>query len=843
MLLRWLFLAPVVMGLFRVSMVGCHGPHGGGGDAGGGDLATESPGSPADAPFDGIDEPPGGAPDASRAEPPLDLPGEAPAPVDTAPEVAAPRCASAADCPSKEACLDGRCGAGCDDSHPCNGGCCQGGLCVSGRAFDACGATGGVCSRCYESQQCACGICQAPCSLDEDCPQGTACDDQTGTCGASCKASCNGGCCGGGSCQAGSTNQACGGSGQCVDCTSAIAGHVCVAGSHCGCASDADCPAGKNCDSATHVCLGCQGPGDCPPGLACQADGSCAAGCGWICPGDPATCFLALCNGGCCLRTPQDDGTFQYLCAPGRDRRACGDNGGVCTDCVERHIADYIGCWRGRRCGCQSDGDCPPSRGAGKRCLTRIGWCATGCGEFLGDCPEGMCCDLDPNWSPGSVGPPGRCAPGDVAAACGGYGTCRLCGHRSCLKGPAGASGCSGSVCLHDRTCGESTCAPVAAEPDYATAPPLQLPTLPGGSTRVVQLALGRNHSCVLFSTGSILCWGGGPAQGHGRDIVVGDDETPAAVPLLELGGRAVQITAGAEHTCALLDNGRIRCWGKNLGQLGYPATEDIGDNETPASVGDVALPRRAVQVVAGEFHTCALLENGNVSCWGKNGAVQGRVGDAEPIGGRVVQISAGSQHTCALLETGSVRCWGLGVSGALGYGNINDIGDNEAPADIGDVPVGAPVARLMLGGRQSCVRLEDGTHHCWGSGNPGSPGSDIDNLGDDEPASTPRSLVDAGDPIREIAIGIYELHALLDTGQVREWFGAPRSTNAPRPDPAVGGKAVQIASGEQHACLILDTGAVRCWGSNAFGRLGYGRTGVLFDEPADGGDVDLGTR
>jgi alpha-tubulin suppressor-like RCC1 family protein len=107
-----------------------------------------------------------------------------------------------------------------------------------------------------------------------------------------------------------------------------------------------------------------------------------------------------------------------------------------------------------------------------------------------------------------------------------------------------------------------------------------------------------------------------------------------------------VQVSAGFSHTCAVLDGGTVRCWGQgNYGSLGYGNTNHVGDDESPASAGDV------------------------------------------DVGGVVVQVAAGLGQTCALLEDGAIRCWGYGSDGALGYGNTNSIGDDETPASAGDVP------------------------------------------------------------------------------------------------------------------------------------------------------------
>ena len=122
------------------------------------------------------------------------------------------------------------------------------------------------------------------------------------------------------------------------------------------------------------------------------------------------------------------------------------------------------------------------------------------------------------------------------------------------------------------------------------------------------------------------------------------------------MGGTVIQIDAGVFHTCALLDTGAVRCWGAGgTGRLGYGNSVTIGDDETPATAGDV------------------------------------------DVGGTVAQIVTGS-HTCALLDTGAVRCWGSGTDGKLGYGNTTIIGDNETPASAGDVNIVDPGDVVTLG-------------------------------------------------------------------------------------------------------------------------------------------------
>jgi alpha-tubulin suppressor-like RCC1 family protein len=114
----------------------------------------------------------------------------------------------------------------------------------------------------------------------------------------------------------------------------------------------------------------------------------------------------------------------------------------------------------------------------------------------------------------------------------------------------------------------------------------------------VIQIAAGDIHTCALLATGKVRCWGGNDdgLLGYGHTLDLGDDETPAEAAAgvggdVDVGGPAVQLAAGGNHTCALLATGAVRCWGFGFrGQLGYGDQSTIGDDETPASVGDVPI-------------------------------------------------------------------------------------------------------------------------------------------------------------------------------------------------------------------------------------------------------------
>lgn len=178
-------------------------------------------------------------------------------------------------------------------------------------------------------------------------------------------------------------------------------------------------------------------------------------------------------------------------------------------------------------------------------------------------------------------------------------------------------------------------------------------------------------------------------------------------------------LALGHKHTCVVSSmRGRVRCWGAgDFGELGYGSLQNIGSapGTVPALVDDVAVLGDAaavVQVSAGFGHTCALLDKGTVRCWG-NGA-NGRLGYGDELPrnvpsdddvavsptNRVVQIAAGGYHTCALLDNGLARCWGLDDDGQLGYGKIDypsQVRMVLLPASVGDVNVSTTHAVVQI--------------------------------------------------------------------------------------------------------------------------------------------------
>ena len=388
----------------------------------------------------------------------------------------------------------------------------------------------------------------------------------------------------------------------------------------------------------------------------------------------------------------------------------------------------------------------------------------------------------------------------------------------------------------------------------------------------VVQVVAGNSHTCVLLDTGAVRCWGigGTGALGYGNQFTIGDDETPASAGDVPLGGIATGLTAGGGHTCALLSTGAVRCWGGNtFGQLGYGNTDSIGDDETPVAAGDVPVGGTVTHIAAGVEHTCARLSTGAVRCWGRG--LFGRLGYADEmnigddetpasagdvvVGRFVVEIATGANHTCAVTDSAQVRCWGGGSQGKLGYGNTDSIGDDETPASAGDVFIDGNADQIALGEFQTCARK--GTSLlCWGGAIDGILGyGDTTSIGDDEFPGTVGD-VPVGVALAQVSAGNTHTCARLTTGAVRCWGAAfagqlgygnvqyigDDETPASVGDVPVGDTVTDIATGDQHTCVILSSGGVRCWGWGFRGRLGYGNEITIGDDetPESAGDVPL---
>ena len=262
-----------------------------------------------------------------------------------------------------------------------------------------------------------------------------------------------------------------------------------------------------------------------------------------------------------------------------------------------------------------------------------------------------------------------------------------------------------------------------------------------GGRASALTLAQGSgaNHACVQGLEG-LFCWG---SNGQG----LGDYGRAQPV------GPTAQVCVGWEHTCALLTNGSVTCWGYN------------------AALGP---PPQALDVACGTMSSCALLADHSVTCWGENLAGQ-------PLAVEASSVSVGSNFACTVWS-GQIRCWGE-----------NSAGQTDCPQQQHAVAV-------SCGGRHSCALLEDGSVTCWGW-------SLFEQL-----------AVPVGLRATAVACGGFHTCALRTNGSVACWGYNETGQLGSSLDAL---QATSVSSGFQHSCAVLTDGRVVCWGDNYYGQLG----------------------
>lgn len=374
-------------------------------------------------------------------------------------------------------------------------------------------------------------------------------------------------------------------------------------------------------------------------------------------------------------------------------------------------------------------------------------------------------------------------------------------------------------------------------------------------------LAGGYAHTCARGPAGNVRCWGSGSvgALGYASTDDIGDDETPVQQGDVDVGGTVVDLDAGNGYTCAVLEGGAVRCWGRDdYAQLGYPDGENvIGDDETPASAGDIDLGGPARQIACGLYQTCALLQDGTVRCWGRGAtgtpgygaSVDGElvaIGiDLAPsapealvdLGGQAaVRISADEGHTCAVMQSGDVRCWGADIFGWFGYGvAVGTIGDDETPGTLDPLPIGRATQDVSLNAAATCVRFADGDVKCVGGGGFGfnAAGSGLE-LGDDEVFEDVPAVM-LGMQAARLRGGRYITCAIAGAGNARCWglrtgyadaiYVGDDETPADIGDLPIDEPIVDVSGGGTMTCVLTFDGGIRCWGDNVDGALGYGNT------------------
>jgi alpha-tubulin suppressor-like RCC1 family protein len=348
-------------------------------------------------------------------------------------------------------------------------------------------------------------------------------------------------------------------------------------------------------------------------------------------------------------------------------------------------------------------------------------------------------------------------------------------------------------------------------------------PVAVSGLTTVQQASAGGRHACAVLSSGAVDCWGEDDDGEVGNGVEQAD---PVVLPTPVQGiTTAVQVSAGENHTCALLADGTVRCWGRGFeGELGDGQTGPTASSPVPVTVTGVTT---ATQISAGGSQTCALLADASVTCWGLvSGDGQAPHASGNQVRVRMaaaVQVSAAQYHACALLRSGLVLCWGTDDEGQLG-----DNGPSSAytPLPVDLDPVTEPVAQISAGDDVNCAVLRDHTIRCWGLGGSGQLGNATTQV----IAPGPVAVSGITDSVR-VSAGSDHVCAVLRDGALRCWgdnkggeLGTGTSDRALLPRTVVNlSGAAQISAGYQHTCALLSSGAVDCWGDNSRDQLGNG--------------------
>lgn len=339
---------------------------------------------------------------------------------------------------------------------------------------------------------------------------------------------------------------------------------------------------------------------------------------------------------------------------------------------------------------------------------------------------------------------------------------------------------------------------------------------------------LGGDHSCAITNDGAVKCWG----LNSSGELGVGVKSTsslsylsPVAVKGLTTG--VVALAAGRNHTCALTSNGEVNCWGDNSrGQLGDGTTSTRLVPTNVTGLSDI------IAISVGNWHTCALNSNGAVKCWGDNS--RGQLGDGTTtnrntptdvvgLSSEIVSISNGDIHTCAVTSQGEALCWGANGAGQLGDGTTI-----QRLTPTGVFGLASGVVSISSAYRHTCAIISGGEVMCWGDNQNGAIGD-----GTNTNRLTPTNVISLAESVTALTTGLGHTCALTASGKAMCWghngygqLGDGTTTSRLQPVEVSGfSSGVAIATGHFHSCALVSNGRVKCWGGNARGQLGDGTT------------------
>lgn len=314
------------------------------------------------------------------------------------------------------------------------------------------------------------------------------------------------------------------------------------------------------------------------------------------------------------------------------------------------------------------------------------------------------------------------------------------------------------------------------------------------------EIAAIRGRACAVRSDETVTCWGGD--DGYREHLSAADLDDVAALSTSDRPSDEL-------HTCAVHDNGDVSCWGSgSKGQLGQGDTDSHYLPQPVSGVTD------AVAVAAGAGFTCAVSRDGDVWCWGANDL--GQLGDGTTSSSRwwpqlvsrrfdAAAISAGEDRSCAVHRNGELSCWG------------SVYGTTPRRVSVPD-----DVTSVSMGGTETCVTTADGRVFCWDYDGTRAPGmAQVANISD----AVKVSVGDDSACVLHLRGGV-SCWGRNDVGQVGD--GSTTRRHVPvRLNTIANAIDVSVSSGSPtvgaHACALRSDRSVSCWGGNEVGQLGDG--------------------
>jgi alpha-tubulin suppressor-like RCC1 family protein len=563
----------------------------------------------------------------------------------------------------------------------------------------------------------------------------------------------------------------------------------------------------------------------------------CDDGGGTVCDGS------GHCVAAACTDNVKDGKETDVDCGGGPPCQACGD-GLACTansDCVSKvcggttnMTCQQPSCSDTVQNGKETDVDCG---GPCPKCDDKKK-CQSDADCINGNCNGGVCISCMDNVKNGL----------ETDIDCGGP-SCSACGLGMGCHVPADCkAGPNGMVTCFNNTCGFN-CAPGFADCDTTVGceTDITTPAHCGSCTDTcgsickngtcndpVQIAGGYEHNCAVLKDGSVFCWG----QNNGGEVGDGTTVNRPAPVKVTLPAPATAIAAGGlytalgtlgytAHSCALLTNSSIACWGDNVyGSLG------ANDNAVHAMPVVAQATTNFSQVSVGGGTTCAVDAFNGLWCWGMNNF--GQVGNGtniplsmmtgvlKPVSvlSAVTRVAVGGQHTCAIKTDGKLYCWGQNTFGQLGDGTTTS---TNAPGTA--VPGLTGVIDVLATRRTTCARTATDVY-CWGF----NGGGEVGNGSTTTPVLSPTKVMGLTG-VTELALGQDTVGAITPAG-VYMWgvdaqgeFGDGNTTAAVSTPTLIPGLAniAHLTMGFTSTCAITTTGQALCWGDNLIGECGNG--------------------